>query len=201
MTQSLTSIAHFLTRQPGGQSAHSIPPLTGIPSEADAKRSAYEQGYADGKRDADAENEGLLLDQRRALDEEISAARNRWTQEEADRLAQHITNEINALEQGIALALTDLLKPFLKEKIIVQSLSDLEAATKQLWNSDETIRIEVEGPADLAERLCERLRQFAHVRLRENNTVTLRVIIEDTTLQTRLADWLNLLKDCDGREQ
>jgi hypothetical protein len=162
---------------------------------------SYQQGVAAGRaqerQQIETETAELSIDFERRLEE----AKGRFSKALAEQLADEMRVGIERARLAISTHVATALVPFLRAGITQAAVASFVAELSDMVELTEGMTIDVACPRDLAEPLREALgdamgRRGAppgSLRCIPGDVTEVRVKINDTVIETRLADWLSRL--------
>ncbi len=131
---------------------------------------------------------------RERLDAEIAKARAAWVEEEGSRLASAHRAAIEAFETQCAQAVANILRPFLSNLVIGRVTDALVENLEVLFAARTRALFEVSGPADMLDALREKFAAHdAAVEFRPDDSIDIRVRVDDTIIETQLGAWMKAL--------
>ena len=159
---------------------------------------ARQQGLVEGAEAARAEcAAAYAADSARAqkrFDAELAAARETWAREEGARLREQIAASMLAIEMSLADSVGRVLRPFILATLRRRMIDKLVESVRTIVSSAETVAIEISGPADLNEILRAELRGTpAALNFLTQESVDVRVVAGQTSIETRLKAWTDLI--------
>ena len=114
-------------------------------------------------------------------------ARQSWAAAEGNALSEALLQALRDMESQLAGAVARILQPFVEAEIRRASINELVATIETLLTRDQAAaRIEVSGPEDLLCVLRPRLAGKIPAAFVTNEACDVRVVIDQTTLETRL---------------
>lgn len=150
---------------------------------------------AEERADAEWQLTEALADQARSLQAEHEASRKTWVEQQSERIATAIEGQFAALGEQLGIAAARALRPFLIERLVDRSVADLRDCVERLLTDNNVPSLEITGPADLLDRLAERLGQHAAgITFRPDNRADIVVTAGETLIETRLRDWVTRLR-------
>lgn len=151
---------------------------------------AFEEGRESARQELSEERSRF----RAAVEAELTTARAAWAAEEGARLAEAHRAAIESFETRCAQAVADILRPFLAQEAIARVTGALVDTLETLLAGRPQSLFEISGPPDLLEALREKFSASgAHVALKPNESIDVRVRVEDTVIETQLEPWLKAL--------
>lgn len=146
---------------------------------------------AEERADAEWQLTEALTEQANSLRAEQEAARKVWVEEQSEQIAGAIREQMGALSQQLGIAAARALRPFLVERLVDRSIEDLSGCITRLLTDNSTPVLGITGPADLLERLAERLGDHAAgITFRPDAKADIVVTAGETLIETRLQDWV-----------
>lgn len=181
-----------------------LPSLTEEDVEA-----ARADGHAAGRREALAEVESrvevavaaaLTAERQRAAAataEAVEAARRDALAEEGGRLGELVSDKLDRIETAMRTSFASVLKPIAIDVRSRQTVEELAGAVATLSLDGRALSLEAVGPATLLDAFAEALgprRGFVAFEADESLS-DIRISCDQTTLETRLADWKRALEE------
>lgn len=163
---------------------------------------AYQQGVAAGRaleREAtDAQAAELAVDFDRRLDD----ARSTFSMVLAKSLAAELRTGIEAASAQLSSHVATALVPFLREGLTRAAIADFVNELGGMIDTSQGLSIEVACPQEIIEPLRERLAELMAARGAPPGSVRcvpaashdIRVILNETVIETRLAEWFSRLE-------
>lgn len=143
------------------------------------------------RADAEWQLTEALAEQARMLRSEHEADRKTWVEGQSDRIAAAMDERFAALNKQLGIAAARALRPFLVEHLIERSVTDLATCVERLTTDGTAPVFEIAGPADLLERLAEKLGEHAAaVSFRPDDCTDIVVTAGETLIETRLREWV-----------
>lgn len=157
---------------------------------------AEEAGYERGRASLQAEMRQAVLDMKTDADARLRDHREQWVEKEAEKLASDVEAGLAKVRLEMAESLTRMLLPFLAGRLEEAALEEIAVAAGGVINECAGVTVELSGREDLSRDLAGRLEMSAdYVKVSPDEKPEVRVKIDSTLLETRLADWL---KDIEG---
>jgi hypothetical protein len=151
---------------------------------------AFEEGRAAGLK----ESEDEIIRLRERQKDEIAKARANWAESEAERLAAAHRVAIEDFEQRCAQTVAHILRPFLTQLAIARVTEALVESLEALFAARSPSLFEISGPADLLAALEEKFSAHkARIAFTPDESIDVRVHVEDTILESQLGPWLEAL--------
>lgn len=157
---------------------------------------AHARGVEEGRAEAARDYEQKLAEQQSAFEAQLSRERQAWIADTGERLAGQLTTGLADLARSQADTTVQLLEPFLAARIREQALAEIRANLEVLLAKNDIVTIDVSGPEDLLEELRERLSgTAATVSYTPGSAADVRIAVDQTVFETRIADWLAALRE------
>ena len=162
---------------------------------------SYQQGVAAGRaqerREIDTQTAELSIDFERRLED----ARGGFSKALAEQLADEVRTGIERARLAISTHVATALVPLLRASVTQAAIASFVAELSDLVEITEGVAIDVACPRELVELVREALgdamaRRGAppgSVRCIPGDVAEVRVKLNDTVIETRLADWLSRL--------
>jgi hypothetical protein len=151
---------------------------------------AFEDGREAARRELDDERARM----RDALAAEVAQEREKWAEEEAVRLAGAHRAALEDFEARCAQAVANILRPFMIPLAIGRVTGALVENLELLFASRTQALFEISGPADLLDALQEKFAdRDASVAFKPEETIDVRVRLDDTIIETQLQAWMTAL--------
>jgi len=146
---------------------------------------------AEERADAEWQLTEALAEQAKSLRAEHEAARKAWVEEQSDRIATTIDERFATLGEQLGVAAARALRPFLVERLVDRSIDDLADCVGRLMTDGTAPSLEIAGPADLLDRLAEKLgKHAAAIAFRPDHHADIVVTAGETLIETRLREWV-----------
>lgn len=143
------------------------------------------------RADAEWQLTEALAEQARSLQAEHEAARRAWVEEQSERIASAIDDRFAALGKQLGVAAARALRPFLVERLVDRSIDDLAGSVGRLLSDSAAPSLQITGPADLLDRLAEKLGGHApSIAFRPDGRADIVVTAGETLIETRLQEWV-----------
>lgn len=164
----------------------------------DAYQQGLEAGRAFEREQAETQAAELAIDFDRRLDE----ARKTFSEKLAESLADEFRAGLEAARLSISGHVATILMPLLRNGLTQSAIQTFVAELDSMIESAEGVTVEVVCPralmepvrAALGEAMARRGAPPGTVRCILGESAEVRVAINDTVLETRLADWLSRLE-------
>ena len=146
---------------------------------------------AEERADAEWQLTEALAEQARSLRAEHDAARKAWVEEQSDRIVTMIDARFTELGERLGVAAARALRPFLVERLVDRSIVDLASCIERIMTDGISPPLEVTGPADLLDRLAEKLGgHAAAISFHPGDQADIAVTAGETLIETRLQEWV-----------
>jgi len=145
----------------------------------------YEAGFAIGRAQAQAE----IVDQDILLRDAVAAARAEWLAEESERLATGVEKALGHIEREICAVAGRVLAKLATDRMLERALSEFSGHVKTLLRDGEAGVVTVHAPADLMERLQQRLGGVGSLEFVAHDGAEVWVRSGATMIETRLGAW------------
>lgn len=210
-------IQHFLKEFASGETNFQ-PPLaklvTAAPAETAAAatsapdmlaikvQEAYQKGLAAGRaleREAtEAQTAELAVD----FERQLESVRGTFSTVLADSLAAELRAGIDAAGARLSSHVATALLPFLRDGITQAAITSFVQELGGMIDTTEGLSVEVACPKDIVDLVRERLAEAmaargappGSVRCVPGDTTDIRVTLNETVIETRLAEWLARLE-------
>lgn len=163
---------------------------------------AYQRGVAAGRtlerEAAEAQAAELAVDLERRLDD----VRTTFSTGLADGIVGELRTGIEAASTRISAHVATALVPFLRDGITRTAIASFVEELGDMIDTTEGLSVEIACPKEIIEPLRERLGGVmaargappGSVRCVPGDTADIRVTLNETVIETRLADWLSRLE-------
>ena len=209
-------IHHFLKEFTSGEEIASAPPPAQVPVKkpqpapaaaaapdmmAGRLQESYQQGVAAGKAQErqliETETLELSIDFERRLED----SKRKFSKALAEQLADEMRSGIDRARTTISTHVAAALVPFMRAGVTQAAVGSFVAELSDMVELTEGMAIDVTCPRELAEPLREALGEAmakrgappGSVRCIPGDVAEIRVKINDTVIETRLAEWLSRL--------
>lgn len=216
-------IHHFLKEFASGEAPPPFqPPLKAPPAAAKSKpkpepeeaaapvvdtiairlQESYQQGVTAGRTLASEATEAQAAELAVDFDRRLEDVRSTFSTALADSLAVELRAGIEAASARISSHVATALVPFLREGIARAAITDFVKELSDMIDTAEGLSIDVTCPEEIVEPLRERLAEAMAargappgcVRCIPGKSTDISVTLNETVLQTRIADWLTRLE-------
>lgn len=163
---------------------------------------AYQKGLAAGRaleREAtEAQAAELAVD----FDRRLESARSTFSAALADSMAAELRAGVDAAGARLSSHVATVLMPFLRDGITQAAIASFVQELGGMIDTTEGLSVEVACPKDIVDQVRERLAEAmatrgappGSVRCVPGDTTDIRVTLNETVIETRLAEWLSRLE-------
>jgi hypothetical protein len=177
-----------------GALAEVLEPTDMPPSEPNVEerlQAEFERGLAEGDDRTRAHFEAILEGERANHTRLLEEERVRFDMREAANVSAAIEGFVDIVEQRLSYSVARLLQPFLKERIVDQLVAAFASNLRQLTDHDPDKIIRLRGPETLVARVLEQLPSIRdRIEVQKADQVELVALFDETTIETRLGQWL-----------
>ncbi|WP_420415013.1 hypothetical protein [Roseibium sp.] len=162
--------------------------------EEDLRLANYERGLTEGDTRTRAHFEVLLEQEREVHAKQLEEERLRFEMREAANISAAIEGFLQITEQRLSYSLSKLLMPFLKQKVADQLVESFAGRLRQLSEVPGGTTIRLRGPETLVAQVLQQLPGMKdRIDVQTAGQVELQAVFDETTIETRLGDWLGQL--------
>ena len=162
----------------------------------EAEERGYERGRAEAAAEFDEERAAGAAVQEQQLEEHLQAARQEWADSAGAVLADRLDRAMSELRETVALHTANILQALVEPAVKERMLGEVVQAIETLTRQDATMLLRVEGPADLLESVRKSLAgRVRSLDLVESETTDVKVIAQDSLIESQLGAWLDGLKE------
>ena len=159
---------------------------------AEARRTALEE--AEAARAACTAAQQDLARCEATMAERLAAARAKWCREEGERLTGAIQDAIAALQDRLGDTLAGVLSPFISDALRRRAIDEMADRLSSMLVKGTAGRVfEVSGQEDLVAAIKSRLGESEGVSFRADAGSDVRIVCNDTLIETQLAAWATAL--------
>jgi len=164
------------------------------PSEEEQRLAEFRRGVAEGEARTKAHSEALREQERDRHAQQVEDERVRFEMRESANINAAIEGFLQITEQRLSYSLSKLLMPFLKQQIVEQLVDAFVVRLRQLAEAPEAYKIRLRGPETLVARVMDQLPDMRdRIETQSSDQVELQAQFDETTIETRLGDWLGQL--------
>ncbi len=152
---------------------------------------AFEDGVAQGRKEAEA----AFAEERRRIEaahvEEMTARERQWREETGRILAEKLREGLEELESALGERLADILAPVLEDAARDVALRRLRDELRRMLAAEEGLKVHVSGPPELLEALKGHLGDAAAAVTLESDREAARIVVhvDNTVIETGIAEW------------
>jgi hypothetical protein len=187
-------LPQFALRGGGGiGTTDRIRPLgAGEPAKpVDQLAEAEERGRRQARDEARIEFDRARAEDLADFEFRLGEERQRWVDETADRLAEHLTASLTRIETALVETVARILMPFLRSAVRERALHELSETVLAFIRGGRHFALNISGPAELLVRLQLRLHDYADtIAYAADAGPDIRVTIDDTIIETAIAAWI-----------
>lgn len=172
------------------------------PSIDERLAAEYARGVRTGRQAARLEVDAELDRKVEELRGEFEDAREAHQREEAERIGETLSGSLGQLEHRLAEATERVLLPFLGEAVAMRAVAGFRAALSEILSGSGSDRrpLVVTGPEKLLALVGDGLGPLRdRVTLEPGDGLEVRAVLDDTVIETQIADWLDRIRN--AREQ
>lgn len=189
--------------QPGAPGQAQLPRITRIARLSEYRvpetdpaveiEKAYQRGVEDGRSAAAAEHAKEMEALQGHFESQRLADRLAWTEAEASRFADALEQSMAQVESRIGEQVAEILTPYLGQNQRQRAVEELVAAVSAVTQRRQGVDVYVSGPEDMLEAIAHRLGGRVDLTLEANGQADVRIMIDDTLIELRLAEWMAAL--------
>lgn len=154
-----------------------------------ATEDGYQRGLADGRAEAESDCEMRLAEAATRHAEELAHEKQNWELTCADVLFARLESAAKLIEHSLEERVSELLRPWLLERLRVRALQDLEKAISR--SLCEGAKVHIAAPGEILEHLRAHLpSESFQIGYSESPTSDIRVHIDDTRIEANLSAWI-----------
>jgi hypothetical protein len=153
---------------------------------------AYRRGYAAGLADGDAK----LAEERVRSAVRLGEERAKWSDQQTVAMVNGFTSACRELENSVAGSVARILQGFLVDKVREAAVASLVQQIAALTSSSPVTVFRISGPSDLLDELRPQLHASgqAGIEYQVADTAEIRVVADQTVIETQLSAWTARLK-------
>lgn len=176
---------------PGAVVCPEPPDESGGENHANCAQTAREEGFAQGFAAARMDYEARLAHEMATFEVRLAAERERWAQQEADRLSAKIEQALSEIGLRIAASVARILKPFLIDCLRAKIIDLLNEEIAALLASRDKPVIEIHGPEDLLGPLRKKLAAHSGtIAYFPNDSIEVHVVASQAMIETQIGAWI-----------
>ncbi|WP_426613863.1 hypothetical protein [Bradyrhizobium sp. McL0616] len=172
------------------------PPLSAPAAEAapvnlldDAHRRGYTAGLAEG--------DSKLAEERVRSAIRLGEERAKWSDQQAVAIVNGFATACREIESNIASSVARILLPFLADAVRDKAIGALVEQIAALTSNSPVPVFRVTGPSDLLNLVKAQLDATSRsaIEYQAADTVEVRVLADQTTIETQISTWIDRLKE------
>ena len=154
---------------------------------------AYRRGHTAGL----AEGEAKLAEERVRSAIRLGEERAKWSDQQAVAIVNGFDTACREIESNIASSVARILLPFLTEAVRDKAIGSLVEQIATLTYNSPTPVFRVTGPSELIDLVKTQLDAAGRsgVEYQPADTVEVRVLADQTTIETQISTWVDRLKE------
>jgi len=161
------------------------------PTVEERLQAEFERGLAEGSERTRAHYEAILEGERAEHARLLEEERVRFDMRESANVSAAIEGFVDIVEQRLSYSVAKLLQPFLKERIVNQLVAAFAVNLRQLTEDDLDKTIRLRGPETLVARVLDQVPALRdRIEVQRADQVELMALFDETTIETRLGQWL-----------
>lgn len=156
---------------------------------------AHARGVLEGRAAAQVDTDAALARQTAQAEQKLKAERQKWCDEEGQRLGGQLTRSLEDLEQRMAAQIAQILRPFLAEEVRTRAMVQLSATLNDMLSKGDYAAISVSGPYDLIEAIKSRLKGDGEaIAFTEGEGPNVTITADETILEARIGAWTGAIQ-------
>lgn len=171
------------------------PPLAPAPEAAPVNllEDAYRRGHTAGL----AEGEAKLAEERVRSAIRLGEERAKWSDQQAVAIVNGFDSACREIESNIASSVARILLPFLADAVRDKAIGSLVEQISALTSNSPVPAFRVTGPSELIDLVRTQLNLAGRsgVEYQSADTVEVRVLADQTTIETQISTWMDRLKE------
>ena len=154
---------------------------------------AYRRGHTAGL----AEGEAKLAEERVRSAIRLGEERAKWSDQQAVAIVNGFDAACREIESNIASSVARILLPFLAEAVRDKAIGSLVEQISALTSNSPVPAFRVTGPSELIDLVRTQLNLAgrAGVEYQSADTVEVRVLADQTTIETQISAWMDRLNE------
>jgi hypothetical protein len=171
------------------------PPPAHAPETASVNllEDAYRRGHTAGL----AEGESRLAEERVRSAIRLGEERAKWSDQQAVAVVNGFDAACREIESNIASSVARILLPFLADAVRDKAIGSLVEQISALTSNSPVPVFRVTGPSELIDLVRTQLNLAGRsgVEYQSADTVEVRALADQTTIETRISTWMDRLKE------
>jgi len=178
-------------RQAPAQTQLQAPPADAAP--VNLLDDVYRRGHAAGLAEGDAK----LAEERVRSAIRLGEERAKWSDQQAVAIVNGFDAACREIESNIASSVARILLPFLAEAVRDKAIGSLVEQISTLTSNSPVPAFRVTGPSELIDLVRTQLTLAGRtgVEYQSADTVEVRVLADQTTIETQISIWMDRLKE------
>ena len=154
---------------------------------------AYRRGHAAGL----AEGEAKLAEERVRSAIRLGEERAKWSDQQAVAIVNGFDTACREIESNIASSVARILLPFLADAVRDKAIGSLVEQIAVLTSNSPVPAFRVTGPSELIDLVRTQLNLAGRsgVEYQSADTVEVRVLADQTTIETQISTWMDRLNE------
>lgn len=138
-----------------------------------------------------SEFDARLAQARADFEVRLEDERQKWTEGEAQALAQKLTQALNEALESLRVDVSRVLTPFVSRRLSALILDDLVTTVRAGLANESAPAVEISGPPDFVGKLGAALaHEGVAMTRRESDGIDATITFDATTIETRLGEWV-----------
>lgn len=171
------------------------PPAAPTPEAAPVNllEDAYRRGHSAGL----AEGEAKLAEERVRSAIRLGEERAKWSDQQAVAIVNGFDSACREIESNIASSVARILLPFLADAVRDKAIGSLVEQISALTSNSPVPAFRVTGPSELIELVRTQLNLAGRsgVEYQSADTVEVRVLADQTKIETQISTWMDRLNE------
>ena len=154
---------------------------------------AYRRGHTAGL----AEGESKLAEERVRSAIRLGEERAKWSDQQAVAIVNGFDAACREIESNIASSVARILLPFLADAVRDKAIGSLVEQIAALTSNSPVPAFRVTGPSELIDLVRTQLNLAGRsgVEYQSADTVEVRVLVDQTTIETQISTWMDRLNE------
>ncbi|MDN4999808.1 hypothetical protein ACFQZO_02765 [Bradyrhizobium sp. GCM10027634] len=177
--------------------AQAQPQLQPPPAQEAAPVNLLEDAYRRGHTAGLAEGEAKLAEERVRSAIRLGEERAKWSDQQAVAIVNGFDAACREIESNIASSVARILLPFLAEAVRDKAIGSLVEQISALTSNSPVPAFRVTGPSELIDLVRTQLNLAGRtgVEYQSADTVEVRVLADQTAIETQISTWMDRLKE------
>lgn len=167
------------------------------PPPAPAPDNLLEDTYRRGHTAGLAEGEAKLAEERVRSAIRLGEERAKWSDQQAVAIVNGFDSACREIESNIASSVARILLPFLADAVRDKAIESLVEQISMLTSNSPVPAFRVTGPSELIDLVRTQLNLAGRsgVEYQSADSVEVRVLADQTTIETQISTWMDRLKE------